>query len=582
MLCSVFSGYTTRVEKRRGMVSTLSAILLAGTASGVAEEERPTGSAQPGLSRPGLSRPGQSRPGQSRPGHQKMLTVLEAIRQASPKQNVYVGDANARQLRRQVARASNLIPQEQAQLRLNLGNAELRLGKEHEAISQLQRALALLPAADTTDLPLALEIRFRLGVAYLRLGETENCAARKSAESCILPIQGAAIHTHLEGSNEAIKHFSYVLQHTQEDSAAYLRSQWLLNLASMTLGEYPDGVHARYRIPADNFRSDEPFPRFVNVAAKLGLDTFSLAGGAIAEDFDGDLDLDLVVSSSDPEERLRFFRNNGSGGFDEDGDGLEGLFGGLNMVHADYDNDGDADVLVLRGGWMFQAGEQPNSLLQNQGDGSFVDVTFAAGLGEVHYPTQTAAWADYDNDGDLDLYVGNESYPGVEFPGQLFNNRGDGTFEDVARSAGVDQVAMTKAVVWGDYNGDRFPDLYISNYGKVPIGCTATNATARSRTWRPRWRWTAPRKAFLPGSGITTTTAAWTSSCLPTSPRQPTWPPPTVIAYCKPTRCHASTVAAATAAAAHSPTCPPTCAAPAHRWAATSVTSTATASSTFT
>ena len=412
------------------------------------------------------------------PGHRRMLAALEAIRQASPKQNVYVGDAGARQLRRQVARASNLLPQEQARLRLQLGQAELWLGKEHEAISQLQRALALLPAAETADLDLALTIRFRLGVAYLRLGETENCSARRSAESCILPIQGAAIHTEREGSSEAIQQFSYILRHAREDSASFLRSQWLLNLAYMTLGEYPDGVPARYRIPADNFRPDEPFPRFVNIAAKVGLDTFSLAGGAIAEDFDGDLDLDLVVSSSDPGERLRFFRNDGAGGFDEDGDGLEGLFGGLNVVHADYDNDGDADLLVLRGGWMFQAGEQPNSLLQNQGDGRFVDVTFDAGLGEVHYPTQTAAWADYDNDGDLDLYIGNESFPGVTFPrrgtnggipGQLFNNRGGGadgtvTFEDVAHAAGVAQVAMTKAVVWGDYDGDRYPDLYVSNY----------------------------------------------------------------------------------------------------------------------
>ncbi len=437
------------------MLKTLAAMLLACTTSVVADEERP----------PPLLQADLSQPDPSRPGHQKMLAMLEAIRQASPKNNVYVGDANARQLRRQVAQAGHLVPQEQAQLRLDLGEAELRLGKEREAISQLQRALALLPAADTTDQPTALEIRFRLGVAYMRLGETENCSAHKSAESCILPIRGAAIHTQREGSSKAIQHFSYILQHTQEESAAYQRSQWLLNLASMTLGEYPDGVPARYRIPADNFQSDEPFPRFVNVAAKLGLDTFSLAGGAIAEDFDGDLDLDLVVSSSDPGERLRFFRNNGAGGFDEDGDDLAGLFGGLNVVHADYDNDGDADLFVLRGGWMFQAGEQPNSLLQNQGDGRFVDVTFAAGLGEVHYPTQTAAWADYDNDGDLDIYVGNESYPGVQFPGQLFRNRGDGTFEDVARSAGVAQVAMTKAVVWGDYDGDRYPDLYISNYG---------------------------------------------------------------------------------------------------------------------
>ncbi|MEM7351754.1 MAG: FG-GAP-like repeat-containing protein [Acidobacteriota bacterium] len=442
-------------------MSRLAVLLLVWTAPVAADDERSLGSTPPGG-----TPPGGASPGAASPGHQRMVAALEAIRQASPQQNVYVGDAKARHLRRQVAQAANRTAQEQAQLRLELGNAELRLGREHEAIRQLQRALALLPALETADQKLALEIRFRLGVAYLRLGETANCAAHHSAESCILPLRGAAIHQQREGSSAAIQQFADILQRTQVDSAAYLRSQWLLNLAFMTLGEYPDGVPERYRIPADSFRSDEPFPRFENVAAKHGLNTFSLAGGAIAEDFDGDGDLDLVVSTSDPGERLRFFRNRGADGFEEDGDSLEGLFGGLNVVHADYDNDGDADVLVLRGGWMFQAGEQPNSLLQNQGDGRFVDVTFAAGLGKVHYPTQTAAWADYDNDGDLDVYIGNESFEGVRFPSQLFENRGDGTFEDVARSAGVDQAAMTKAVVWGDYDGDRYPDLYVSNFGQ--------------------------------------------------------------------------------------------------------------------
>jgi hypothetical protein len=118
--------------------------------------------------------------------------------------------------------------------------------------------------------------------------------------------------------------------------------------------------------------------------------------------------------------------------------------------------------------------------LRNNGRGTFTDVTFEAGLGEVHYPTQTAAWADYDNDGDLDLYVGNETdidasravdYTGgdlpfnVRAPCQLFRNEGDGTFTDVASEAGVENLAYTKAVVWGDYDGDRWPDLYVSNSG---------------------------------------------------------------------------------------------------------------------
>ena len=139
------------------------------------------------------------------------------------------------------------------------------------------------------------------------------------------------------------------------------------------------------------------------------------------------------------------------------------MYGGLNLIPGDYDNDGDLDILVLRGAWVGKAGQHPNSLLRNDGQGRFEDVTFEAGLGEVHYPTQTAAWADYDNDGDLDLYVGNETSPEFTSPCQLFCNNGDGTFTDIAARAGVTQGGYAKGVAWGDYDGDRFPDLYVSN-----------------------------------------------------------------------------------------------------------------------
>ena len=140
--------------------------------------------------------------------------------------------------------------------------------------------------------------------------------------------------------------------------------------------------------------------------------------------------------------------------------GFTGLYGGLNMIHADYDNDGDLDILVLRGAWLGDAGRHPNSLLRNDGTGRFRDVTLLAGLGDEHFPTQTAAWSDYDNDGDLDLFIGNESYPC-----QLFENRGDGTFRDVATKAGVTNDGMAKGCVWGDFDDDGDPDLYVSNLG---------------------------------------------------------------------------------------------------------------------
>jgi hypothetical protein len=136
------------------------------------------------------------------------------------------------------------------------------------------------------------------------------------------------------------------------------------------------------------------------------------------------------------------------------------------MVQADYDNDGDVDVLVLRGAWLFDRGRHPNSLLQNDGTGRFTDVTFAAGLESDPFPTQAAAWADYDRDGDLDLYVGAESSEYARFAGRLYRNAGDGTFVDVAKDAGVENFGYAKAVAWGDYDDDGDPDLYVSNNGQ--------------------------------------------------------------------------------------------------------------------
>ncbi len=186
---------------------------------------------------------------------------------------------------------------------------------------------------------------------------------------------------------------------------------------------------------------------------------------AIADDFDNDGYLDLVVSPWDPAGQLQWFRNQQDGTFVDctQDAGLAGLCGGLNLIQADYDNDGDLDIFVLRGAWLGRAGRHPNSLLRNNGDRTFTDVTLAVGMDD-YFPTQTAAWADYDNDGDLDLFVGNESDDDLAARCQLYRNAGDGTFRDVAIEARVTNDRFTKAVVWGDYDGDRYPDLYVSNH----------------------------------------------------------------------------------------------------------------------
>ena len=384
--------------------------------------------------------------------HGRMLELLLDLGDLSSRENEYTGDALHARERGQL----ELLPADapaahRARLHLIVGKDELRLGRNEQAVAHLLKAYEL------SDKNL-VQPAFQLAVAYLRLGETLNCLAHRNAESCILPIRGGGVHREQSGARTAIQYLMAVLDRRPQHIAA----RWLLNLAYMTVGEYPGKVPPDFLVPPDRFESGQDFPRFRDIAPKLGLNTVSLSGGAIADDFDDDGWLDIVVSDWSPRGQLRYFRNDGDGSFTERTDeaGFRGLFGGLNLIQADYDNDGDLDIYVLRGAWLGKAGRYPDSLLQNDGKARFRDVTFDAGLGAAHYPTQTAGWADYDNDGDLDLYVGNEV-----FACRLFRNNGDGSFTDTAEFAGVTNDDVAKAVVWGDYDSDRYPDLYVSNFG---------------------------------------------------------------------------------------------------------------------
>ena len=176
------------------------------------------------------------------------------------------------------------------------------------------------------------------------------------------------------------------------------------------------------------------------------------------DDFDNDGNLDLMFSDMDPCANLRYFRNNGDGRFTDRSvqAGLTNQLSGLNIVQADYNNDGWLDIYVPRGAWRTPL---RHSLLRNNGDGTFADVTAQAGLGAMATASQVAAWADFDNDGYLDLFVGNENRPS-----QLFHNNGDCTFTEVGHIAGVDRIAFTKGATWGDYDNDGYPDLYVSNF----------------------------------------------------------------------------------------------------------------------
>ncbi len=398
--------------------------------------------------------PGEPGADAAAPETQGMVELLARIRrEADPWNNAFLNDRRIPLFEAWVANARTR-PQE-LHRRFALAKELLLAGDTEDAIADLERI--------EIEWNLEGEQRKRfldlMAISFLRLAEQENCIARHNADSCFVPIRGQGIHTLTRGSRGAIEYLAQALEHDPSD----LASRWLLNIAYMTLGGYPDGVPQAWLIPERIFVSDEDFPRFYDAAGLIGLDVVGLAGGSIMEDFDGDGLLDIMASSWGLGDQLRFFRNNGDGTFTDRTReaGLIGIVGGLNMTHADYNNDGHPDVLVLRGAWLFEHGRHPNSLLKNNGDGTFEDVTEAAGVLSFH-PTQTATWGDYDNDGWLDLFIGNESSRHGVHLCELYHNNGDGTFTECAAEVGVAHVGYVKGAAFGDYNNDGLLDLYLS------------------------------------------------------------------------------------------------------------------------
>jgi tetratricopeptide (TPR) repeat protein len=342
-------------------------------------------------------------------------------------------------------------PVDAMSLRVAQGQLYAYRGEMAQAIEQWEMAYRTA----TTDLPRALPyLEELLGIGYLHQSQMQNDVYRKPGERCLFPILPSARYAKTADSEKAIQFFLKGLQQRPDD----LEVKWLLNLAYMTLGTYPAGVPKEFLIPPSQFASAEDIGRFTDVAGKAGLNLFSMAAGVIVDDFANNDRFDVVTSSFDMCAPMHYFRNNGDGTFTDrtKESGLGSQLGGLNIIQADYNNDGCTDILVLRGGWEIA---QRKSLLRNNCDGTFTDVTRQAGLAAPATSSQTAVWADINNDGLLDLFVGNESGPN-----QLFLNNGDGTFKEIAAAAGVDKSAFTKAVVAADYDNDGYMDFYVANY----------------------------------------------------------------------------------------------------------------------
>jgi hypothetical protein len=337
--------------------------------------------------------------------------------------------------------------------------ALIKLGKEKEAAEVLANVLRV--RRDPND-KLSRTIEENLALSYIRLGERNNCVNNHSSGSCVFPIKADGIYSDPYATQKGIQLYENILKRDSGD----LASRWLLNISYMTIGEYPAKVPARWLIPGlDADTSTYKLNAFKEMAGGLQISgPMQMSGGTIVDDFNNDGYLDVITSSTSLDESMHFYLNNADGTFQDvsQSSGLSVIRGGLNIIQADYNNDGYADIFVLRGAWYGEYGKQPNTLLKNNADGTFTDVTIESGLLSFH-PTQTGVWSDFNNDGWLDLFIGNETAsPDFPHPAELYINNQDGTFTNVATASGTDKKQFIKGVVAADYNNDGWPDIFIS------------------------------------------------------------------------------------------------------------------------
>lgn len=190
---------------------------------------------------------------------------------------------------------------------------------------------------------------------------------------------------------------------------------------------------------------------FTEVASVVGVADDGDGSAAAWADVDGDGDLDLYVTNFGQPNRL--YRNDGSrfseiaaqAGVDDGGDGYGAAW-------ADVEGDGDPDLYVANFG--------ENRFYRNEG-GHFVEAAADAGLDDDNSSVQPA-WADYDGDGDLDLFLANSG------PNRLFRNDG-GSFADASSDAGVEELGLggpSFGAAWGDFDNDRDLDLYVTYFGE--------------------------------------------------------------------------------------------------------------------
>ena len=333
---------------------------------------------------------------------------------------------------------------------------------------------------------------FWQSINYMRMGESENCLAKLTdskshvhnggsvARVCTLPIEMA--HTQSFGADRAAEIFNRLLDEYNPKNKLY---QWLLNFNYMTLNGFPHDVPQKYLIQtpfidlfygkhAEKMKQKYSHLSFTDKALELGMTNFAASKGVAVEDYDNDGYLDIVTAASYGP--LKYYRNNKGERFTDQTKeaGLDKIVQAHIITTADYDNDGWADLFISMPYDHFR-------LFRNQGDGTFSDVTKQVGLDpdprdpEESFITWCSAWGDFENDGDLDLFVANWGQQVPFFGGitrkklddsKLYINE-NGHFEDRTEAYGLSSIVRDRRIIgaaFGDYDQDGYVDLFLSSF----------------------------------------------------------------------------------------------------------------------
>ena len=340
---------------------------------------------------------------------------------------------------------------------------------------------------------------FWLALSYMRNAEAENCLSKlldnpqtattlvshnqhlhyEHTQLCALPL--TQFHDRTDSARTAAQLFEKLLDHYDKDNRLY---QWLLNFNYMTINAFPYDVPPKYLIQTsfiDSFygtrkhkvEAEFSYLSFEDRAKAFGIDTYNTGRGVAVEDFDKDSYLDIVTGGSF--DVLKYYKNDhGTGFIDRTAEaGLSGIKQPFFIVAVDYDNDGWMDLFITR---MFG---KSYTLLRNNGDGTFADVTASSGLLYAKPPDQMTsawapAWADVNNDGYLDLFL---AQLGLRIPfskgvlakprmdSKLFINE-NGHFVDKTKEYGLNSIVKDQYFIgaaFGDYDADGYPDLFLSS-----------------------------------------------------------------------------------------------------------------------